>query len=72
MINRDGNFGSLMKKMDGGVSTHRCLMIRLSKRVCVSVLMTDEYRTTIASPVCENNDLKMKCPLGNATKQQQT
>ena len=50
---------------DGGESAHRRLMIRLSKRVLV--VMTDEYRTTKACPVCKSYYLTIKCPKGNAT-----
>ena len=47
----NSNFGLTMKGMvgGGGGSTHRRLMIRLSKRV--PVIMTDEYRTTKVCPV---------------------
>ena len=51
-----------MKGMDGGGSTQRRLMIRLSDRVPVVMTM---YRTTKACPVCRNYDLKMKYLEGN-------
>ena len=61
----NGSFALSMKGMDGGGSSHRRLMILLSKRV--RVVMTDEYRTTKACSVCKNFDIKMKCPKGKAT-----
>jgi len=60
----DGNFPLSMKGMVGGGSSHKRLMMLLSKRV--RVVMTDEYRTTHACPHCRENamDLSMIHPKG--------
>ena len=62
----DANFGLTVKGIDGGGSTHKRLMMQLSKKV--RVIMTDEYRTSKACPVCRVYDLKMECPKGNDDK----
>ena len=49
-----------MKRMDIGDSTHKEIMIQLSKKV--PVVMTDEYRTIKACSVCKDFDSKMKRP----------
>ena len=52
MAYSDDNFGLTMKGMDDGGSKHYYLMMQLSKKV--RVVMTDEYRTTKACPVCKD------------------
>ena len=48
----DGNFGLSMIGMDSDGSAYKRLMAGLSKKV--RVVMTDEYRTTKACPVCKD------------------
>ena len=47
------------------ISVHRRLIMRLSERV--PVVMTDEYKTAKACPLCKNYDFNMKCPQGNVS-----
>ena len=57
------SFPLVMKGMDGGCSTHKKLMMMLSKRV--HIVMTNEYWSTKACPKCKDKTIKMKWSKGN-------